>query len=346
MKLRQSLRIIAVNVLIFVLLLLALELFLRWRINFNPSYYTAIAAKGTCFDYPYGRVCLNSLGYPDDEFDLHSPKPRIGYIGDSVCYGVGVGQGYRIQDLLEQHYPQTEHWSFCNVGTAGAKTVQIQKTLALTDEFRLSEVVYLMNMNDILPDDYGQETGDDAPTRLYDLKQLEKHYLSWLRGQSYLYTYLRNLIKTQATIAGYAAHGYFAYELFPHQSDAIFRQTAARMNYLHQQLAARGVTLQIVILPYEMQASDDAAKRLAQLGIRWEDGFVDGSAQNLLISYLDPDLRVSNPLAAFRPLRPTARAGDYFVHDKGDKLDWNHPTRQGDAIIANYLIAHAIFTPQ
>ncbi len=50
-----------------------------------------------------------------------------------------------------------------------------------------------------------------------------------------------------------------------------------------------------------------------------------------------------NPLDTFRPLRPTAPAGDYFVHDKGDKLDWNHPTRRGDEIIANFLIAHAIF---
>lgn len=34
--------------------------------------------------------------------------------------------------------------------------------------------------------------------------------------------------------------------------------------------------------------------------------------------------------------------GEYFVYDKGDKLDWNHPNRAGHRAIADYLVAHEI----
>ena len=29
--------------------------------------------------------------------------------------------------------------------------------------------------------------------------------------------------------------------------------------------------------------------------------------------------------------------GEYFVYNKGDKLDWNHPNRDGHRAIAEYL---------
>ena len=35
--------------------------------------------------------------------------------------------------------------------------------------------------------------------------------------------------------------------------------------------------------------------------------------------------------------RQANRVGEYFVHDEGDKLDWNHPNRAGHVKIASYL---------
>ena len=344
MKFRKPFLVITVNILVFIVLLLILELVLRWRINYNPSYYEAVSGPNRCLNYPYGQVCLNSLGYPDDEFNLQSSKPRIGYIGDSVCFGVGAGQGYRISDLLEDHYPEFEHWTFCNIGNAGSKTVEINRNLELAKEYDLDTVVYLMNLNDILPDDYREADTGETAHNLSKIKRFERKYLSWLRGRSYLYTYIRNALKTRAMIAGYAAHGYFSYELFPEENETVVRETAQRINYLFEQLQRQGVTLEVVILPYEMQISDEAAAQFQTLGIRWDETFLDGGTQAMLMQYFDDDIPVYNSLEAFQSLPGPVKAGEYFVHDKGDKLDWNHPTREGHALIAAYLIREGIFS--
>jgi hypothetical protein len=346
MEFRKPFFVIAVNILILIALLFIIELTLRWRINYNPSYYSAVSGTDQCLNYPYGQVCLNSLGFPDDEFDLQSSKPRIGYIGDSVCFGVGAGQGFRIPDLLEERFTEFEHWSFCNIGNAGSKTIEINRNLALATEYELDSVVYLMNLNDILPDDYREANAGKTSDDLSKIKRLEKKYLSWLRGRSYLYTYVRNVFKNSATAAGYAAHGYFSYELFPVENEAVLRETAQRINYLSDQLKARDVTLQVVILPYEMQISEEAAARFKALGVQWDESFLNGGSQAMLMKYLDNDIPVYNALEAFQSLPAPVQAGAYFVHDKGDKLDWNHPNREGHALITEYLSKQAIFSPQ
>ena len=85
---KKTISIVAVNVLILIVLLLIVEFFLRWYVTFDPGYYTGVKSGSSCIDYPYGTVCLNSHNFPDSEFSLSSEGSyRIGYIGDSVCYG-------------------------------------------------------------------------------------------------------------------------------------------------------------------------------------------------------------------------------------------------------------------
>ncbi|MEM6781466.1 MAG: hypothetical protein AAF569_06345, partial [Pseudomonadota bacterium] len=92
---------------LFVLILA--EIALRFVISYDIGYYTAVQKQGV-YEYPYGTITMNSFGLPDEEFNLDSPKKRIGYYGDSVVYGVGAGEGYRFPDLLQEQYPQYEHW--------------------------------------------------------------------------------------------------------------------------------------------------------------------------------------------------------------------------------------------
>jgi hypothetical protein len=45
-----------------------------------------------------------------------------------------------------------------------------------------------------------------------------------------------------------------------------------------------------------------------------------------------------------RSLAPSRELGlgQYFVYNRGDKLDWNHPNREGHRLIARWLVEQAI----
>jgi hypothetical protein len=88
----------------------------------------------------------------------------------------------------------------------------------------------------------------------------------------------------------------------------------------------------VLIAPYEMQISKDAARTYANLGFKWEGGFLDGSAQKKVMRYLDKDLPVYDGLDAFHD--KSGKVGEYFVYNLGDKVDWNHPNRAGHALLA------------
>jgi lysophospholipase L1-like esterase len=93
-----------------------------------------------------------------------------------------------------------------------------------------------------------------------------------------------------------------------------------------------------------MQISREAELRYAELGVQWGDGFIGGETQRRIIAALDPDLRSYDAYEAFvdRGALKKARSGnglgEYFVYNKGDKLDWNHPNRSGHRAIAEWLI--------
>jgi len=164
-----------------------------------------------------------------------------------------------------------------------------------------------------------------------------------LRGKSYLYTYLRNKVKEKLTIAGYEASGYKTIEMSPGKNDLTFKQASERINSLQRILNNMHKKFTLVILPYEMQISTDAESKYRKLNIQWEEGFPDGSAQDLLIKNLSSNVAYFNTYNAFKDIKSTAKIGEYFVYNKGDKIDWNHPNRQGHKIISGYLMDQSIY---
>ena len=112
------LTLIAINVAAFLALLAAAEAVARFAIAYNPGYYTGIETADTELVYPYGVIRINTLGYPDDEFDLDDPRPRVAYVGDSGTFGVGAGHGHRFSDILEQRFPQYQHMTMGIVGAS------------------------------------------------------------------------------------------------------------------------------------------------------------------------------------------------------------------------------------
>lgn len=338
------LALLAFNAALLAVLAVVAEIGLRLYIPYNPGFYTGVSATSREVVYPYGVIKINSEGFPDEEFDLSRPH-KIGYVGDSVTYGVGAGYGYRITELLEQAYPQYEHMNLGGIGLS-ISDGEIHRFTDLAMRYGLEKLVYLLNLNDILPT---AEASGKEPTRLARITDFVSTNLDWLRGRSFLYTALRTQAKNALESLGYGFHGYEAYELYPERYAQVIGETAERVNEFHRSLADHGIELIVVVLPYEMQISGEAAQVYASKGVHWEPDFIAGRTQQLLLQTFDPDLKVFDAYHAFvddrdpEGSRARNRLGEYFVYDKGDKLDWNHPNRAGHRAIATYLAAHEVF---
>lgn len=341
-----AIALLVVNVVLFSLVAVAAEIALRISIRYNPGYYIAVAGDSRELIYPYGTIYMNSDGFSDKEFDLDNPN-RIGHFGDSVTYGTGAGYGYRVSELLEEAYPEYEHMNFGGLDLS-ANAASISYFARLVERYELEKAIYLFNLNDILTD---HAVAGTEKTRITHAVGWVREYLDWMRGKSYLYTYLRNLAKSSLAVSGTGWRGYPAYEFFPTKNEDVVRDTAERINLLSRRMNELNVEFTLVLLPYEMQISKEAAEKYASLGVLWEDGFLDGSTQRMLAKYIDEDVRVIDAYdslvdrASPEVSRESNRLGEYFVYDKGDKLDWNHPNRSGHRKIANYLIEKEIFGP-
>lgn len=338
--------LLAVNVAVFAAILLVAEITLRIVIPYNPGYYMSVTGQSGELVFPYGTIYLNSDGFSDKEFDLSNPR-RIGHFGDSVTFGTGAGYGYRVSELLEEAYPEYEHMNFGGVDlSASASSMAYFKKLAA--RYEIEKAIYLFNLNDILPD---QAVSGETKTTVTRGIGFLRQNLDWLRGKSYVYTWFRNLVKSALAVSGTGWQGYTAYEFHPTEYDEVFRETATRINELARQLDEIGVELTVVLLPYEMQISSEAADAYGKLGVQWEEGFVDGKAQRLLARHMDPAVHTIDAYTAFvapdavEASRARNGLGEYFVYDKGDKLDWNHPNRAGHRKIADYLVREEVFGP-
>ncbi len=315
-----------VNLFFLLLVLAGGEIVARLWTGYEIGYYTeAKVAHDGYLHYPWGVVPMNSSGYLDEEFNLASTKPRVGWFGDSVAMGVGAGYPYRVSDLIRKQYPKVENWNFGKLGT----DFYGPRVEAEAQQFKLDYVVYIMNLNDILPPAPPQSGSNYF---VYHLLSFTKNYLDYFRDRSYFYNFLRTSIKNTVQRWGFEASGYYAFELWPTQSDDVFRSFAASVNETARRLRQKGVKMCVLIAPYEMQVSADAARTYANLGFKWEDGFLEGSTQKKVRQYFDKDLPVYDGLAAFPD--KSAKVGSLFVYNAGDKIDWNHPNRNGHAALA------------
>lgn len=331
--------LLAFNAILFGGMLLIAEIGLRMAITYQPGYYVSVSGTNQELEYPYGIIKINSEGFPDAEFDLTKDR-RIGYYGDSVTYGVGAGYGYRVSDILEKRYPEWSHLNFGGIGLSVGDG-DIEFCVGLAKKFGLTDMVYLVNLNDILPDEVAS---GEVTTVVGDVRSKVLDRADWLRGRSYLYTWFRNTVRDFLASRGTGFHGYPTYELFPSKHEKVIAETAGRINRLGDALEAQGTKLILVYLPYEMQISEEAAQTYAEAGIQWDPEFIQGATQRLLSRHLAPSIPRHDALAAFvDPTNPESSRqanglGEYFVYNRGDKLDWNHPTREGHQKIADMMI--------
>lgn len=320
--------------------LLATEGVLRVFVSSDPAFYVAFSdpEPGSAVRYPYGEIYYNHDGFADGEFEPVKSKPRVGYLGDSVCFGVGAGYGYRVSEVMEDAYPGYEHMNLS--GGLGGGTMQVgEKALAFSERYGLDAVVYMMNLNDIRPDGQGEDLENLRQNPVFNA-------VEWLRGRVYLYTYARQILKGLRT----PKEGAVVYELYPEAHAAVIETTARNVADIGEQLAERGVRFVVLILPYEMQISAEAAEVYAATGREWEDSFITGATQQALMSAMEgtDGMFVFDGLDAFLgpdrdpAMRERFGVGEAFVYNLGERMDWNHPNRTGHRVLAEGLAASGV----
>ena len=364
------LRIVGINFLILLMLLMIFEVTARVIINYNPSFYTGVRATNECVQYPYGDICFNSEGFPSNEFVEAKDKPTIGYFGDSVCFGVGAGMGYRISDLLEQSYPEFYHRNYCYVGDTPllpSSVLAMQKKLK-----KIDHLVIFFNLNDIAPLeiellDIGSTGKDGNHDKIVPIiskqkvnsqpETIDENFVEsvagfarsfrstfypvdeYLRGRLFIYNFFRTRLKTWLSVQGIEATGFSAKELFPQQNKKLIVHAAEVLNEVANKFHNEfNVQISVVLLPYEMQISKSAARTYREAGIKWEEEFLIGATQEILRRNLNSNIRVYDAKEAFSDVQSTAQIGEYFVYNLGDKLDWNHPNRKGHQLIHDFLV--------
>ena len=326
-------------VLLLCVILIVAEVVLRYSVPYQMHYYTPIRISNRLDSYSFGDIPFNSNGYPDREWDATDTRERVGFWGDSITSGVGAGFGYRYSDIIRDSRQDRYYMNFGGPGEDGiADDAAIGKILTLVERFRLSKVVYAMDLNDILPD---KDSVVAQRPPLHGVKRLIKKYLDFLRTRSYVYYYLRLKLTSLAVRLGYGYHGDEMYELHPARNAAIVEQTVRRINRLSAALQTKGAGLCVLVFPYEMQVSTDAASRYRRDGIRWSSELLAGEPQKTILRGLSPEIGAVDLTAAFAQMANSSqriRVGQYFVFNRGDALDWIHPNRDGHRLIAEYLL--------
>jgi len=317
--------------------LLSAEGVLRLFVDSDPAFYVAFSdpEPGVAVQYPYGEILYNTDGFADDEFEDVKSRPRVGYLGDSVCFGVGAGYGHRVSEVKAEAYPEYEHMNF--TGGLGGGTMQVrEKAILYGEQYDLDAVVYLMNLNDIRPEGRNEELNDLRRRGIF-------RAVEWFRGRSYLYTYLRQVLKDLRNPGG----GPPAYEMFPDAHREIVAQTAERVASIGADLEPMGIRFVVLIVPYEMQVSQEAAEVYADAGTTWEPGFIAGRTQEILLANLGGMAAVDGLRAFVEPGREAEARGEIgvgeaFVYNLGERLDWNHPNRLGHRMLAEELAASGV----
>ena len=82
-----------------------------------------------------------------------------------------------------------------------------------------------------------------------------------------------------------------------------------------------------------MQISDKAAKTYEKLGVVFSHNFKNFGTQTILVKGLKSSMEVGILGKNF----PKKKVGTYFVYNKGDKIDFNHPNKEGHYLLASEI---------
>ena len=279
-------RFLAITLSLF-FILICLEILTRSFLNFEMDYYSKpknIENKKILI-HPYGQIPVNSFGFYDEEINFENQKEKIAYFGDSVTYGVGAGYPYRFTEYLDVIAPEFDHINL--TGGLGISLIDWNKK---HEEFllekKIKKIVYVMNLNDILP--LSEHTLDKEGIYFQEKKNIRslvfyiRPFDDSLRGKSMLYTFLRYKIKNFLIKKGYESSGFQAIELNPQSNKTHLLNAAKIINIWSKQLKDLGINSCVVVVPYEMQISREAMIFYSSIGIKFDNEFINFSTQEIL----------------------------------------------------------------
>lgn len=305
------------------------ELLLRVLSPLGGDFYEGRQVDERTRAYGFGTITINQDGYPDQEWGPKE-RPRIGWLGDSVVYGTGAGDAHRFTEVLEELDPYHEHLNLGRPGYAGPRRGSERQTLALVRRLELDHLVYVLNLND---------TEVAAPKEPAEKSE-------GLGEKLARYSALVDAITDPRFRKSSPQRPGICTGLFPSAHRARIWELAQDVERLARIMEQTGRRFSVVILPGEMQISAEAAAFYQSRGMLWEEGLLEGSAQDVLLSdlplwveamdlrwaFLDPDdpqgSRERNPLCG------------HFVCTEGGSLDWNHLNRAGHRAVGEAL-AHS-----
>jgi hypothetical protein len=252
----------------------------------------------------------NSHGWRDSEHA--GPKPagvrRAVLLGDSFAFGLGVDDGERVSDLIEQAFQRLE---VLNMGVTAWGTDQQLRALELDGFAYAPDIVVLLTFphNDL--DDVRRERNCSWPKPHFDLVngelRLVKPRLTWdvrLRSLSYCAEFIYDRLRTKDTDARMVA-GWESRDAIP--------LYAAIVQRMAEECTAKGVRMVAVIAypPERLEAGPSEAEKRARAALE------------------DAGFAVCDTLDAFRE---HARTGE-SLYLKGD-FHWN---ARGNAVAAEEL---------
>ena len=337
MKLKVLITNIAISFVSLIVIFLILELLSRIFVNFEADYYSVSKKKEDNFIiHPYGKIPVNKFGFFDNEFNLKDKEKVIAYFGDSVTYGVGAGYPYRFTEYLDEIDKKFEH-----INLSGGLGISLNNWNEKYENFLLKNnirrIVYVMNLNDIAPLSQSFSNEKKKTTKIKNISSI-KNFIrpidNLLRGQSVFYTYVRFLAKKQLVKAGYEASGYESIELFPKKNKTYLINASKKIDRWLRLTKQKGFKSCIVVIPYEMQISQDAKNYYQSVNIKFEDNFENFSTQIFIKENLKDN---KNFFFINDDGFEEKKVGTYFVFNKGDKIDFNHPNRLGHLVIAQEI---------
>ena len=200
-----------------------------------------------------------------DGFHIYAGNRGLGdapvwlWLGDSVAFGVGVpadstvaGRVALAQDTARVLNPSVLGW--------GTADYRLRLDAALADGLRPSRVTVVWCLNDADP------TRPAQPGDVHRLESARRDFISWLNLHSRLYRLTKGVALDRP--ARYFAHDRRLYRpLLDARADrpaAEIDRALAHLWAVQDTLAARGIALEVVVVPYEPQLRPgDASPQLA-----------------------------------------------------------------------------------
>jgi len=166
-------------------------LFRRWNaILYNPKYYYQ-RSNNHALAYEFKRNIsltegrqrshINKFGIRDDSDDLGEGKNRIGLLGDSAVFGIGLSQEDTLSASLQAILEKNEHVKVLNFGVPGYGLSELRSYLeSIYPVYKPHKVIYILNLNDFTLRNTIYEGADNGLYRMY-VHPVSK--LPWIIGK-------------------------------------------------------------------------------------------------------------------------------------------------------------------